>query len=165
MKKSIYTFATILTFITGTALLSSCGSRERNESESTEQHDMDGHDHDTMAEATFACPMHPEVTGKKGDKCSKCGMFLTKSVDDSKEVEEYNHKMDSVTYTCPMHPNEKGIKGGKCSTCNMDLVAYVDKSAMHSCKHKARATCAKCSKEGSKCTHKAGENCAKCKKA
>ena len=24
----------------------------------------------------FACPMHPEVTGKKGDKCPKCGMAL-----------------------------------------------------------------------------------------
>lgn len=28
----------------------------------------------------YACPMHPEVTGKKGDKCSKCGMELTKEV-------------------------------------------------------------------------------------
>jgi hypothetical protein len=24
----------------------------------------------------YACPMHPEVTGKEGDKCSKCGMPL-----------------------------------------------------------------------------------------
>lgn len=24
----------------------------------------------------YACPMHPEVTGKKGDNCSKCGMHL-----------------------------------------------------------------------------------------
>lgn len=28
----------------------------------------------------YACPMHPEVTGKKGEKCSKCGMELTKEV-------------------------------------------------------------------------------------
>ncbi len=27
----------------------------------------------------FACPMHPEVTGKDGDKCNKCGMKLTKA--------------------------------------------------------------------------------------
>ena len=26
--------------------------------------------------AKYACPMHPEVTGKQGDKCSKCGMTL-----------------------------------------------------------------------------------------
>src|SRR5688572_10929886 len=24
----------------------------------------------------YACPMHPEVTGKEGDKCPKCGMML-----------------------------------------------------------------------------------------
>lgn len=28
----------------------------------------------------YACSMHPEVTGKKGEKCSKCGMELTESV-------------------------------------------------------------------------------------
>jgi len=27
----------------------------------------------------LACPMHPEITGKEGDKCSKCGMKLKKS--------------------------------------------------------------------------------------
>jgi hypothetical protein len=26
----------------------------------------------------YACPMHPEVTGHKGDKCPKCGMSLEK---------------------------------------------------------------------------------------
>ena len=28
----------------------------------------------------YSCPMHPEITGKKGDKCSKCGMELTAPV-------------------------------------------------------------------------------------
>src|SRR5918993_149612 len=28
--------------------------------------------------AAYACPMHPEVTGHKGDKCPKCGMSLEK---------------------------------------------------------------------------------------
>ena len=34
----------------------------------------------------YACPMHPEVTGKDGDKCSKCGMKLeaVKSADTAK---------------------------------------------------------------------------------
>lgn len=31
-------------------------------------------------EAEFACPMHPEVHGKKGDECPKCGMKLTEPV-------------------------------------------------------------------------------------
>lgn len=28
----------------------------------------------------YACPMHPEIQGKKGEKCSKCGMALTEPV-------------------------------------------------------------------------------------
>jgi heavy metal-binding protein len=27
-------------------------------------------------EVVYVCPMHPEVTGKKGDKCPKCEMDL-----------------------------------------------------------------------------------------
>ena len=27
-------------------------------------------------EMAYACLMHPEVTGKEGDTCSKCGMKL-----------------------------------------------------------------------------------------
>lgn len=33
----------------------------------------------------YACSMHPEVTGKKGDKCSKCGMALTQTVSSNTE--------------------------------------------------------------------------------
>lgn len=34
---------------------------------------------DTMEnhEKMYACPMHPEVIGKKNERCSKCGMELT----------------------------------------------------------------------------------------
>lgn len=28
----------------------------------------------------YACPMHPEIKGKKGEDCSKCGMELTEPV-------------------------------------------------------------------------------------
>ncbi len=28
----------------------------------------------------YACSMDPEITGKKGEKCSKCGMDLTEPV-------------------------------------------------------------------------------------
>lgn len=31
---------------------------------------------DTMHVHVFTCPMHPEVTGKEGDKCPKCSMAL-----------------------------------------------------------------------------------------
>lgn len=32
--------------------------------------------HQTDHENIYACPMHPEVTGQKGDRCPKCGMDL-----------------------------------------------------------------------------------------
>ena len=31
---------------------------------------------DTLHIHVFSCPMHPEITGKEGDKCPKCGMAL-----------------------------------------------------------------------------------------
>lgn len=37
--------------------------------------DMENHQH-TNTTSVYACPMHPEETGKQGDKCSKCGMDL-----------------------------------------------------------------------------------------
>ena len=30
--------------------------------------------------STYACSMHPEIMGKKGDKCSECSMELTEVV-------------------------------------------------------------------------------------
>jgi hypothetical protein len=33
---------------------------------------------DIEPSTAYACPMHPEVTGHKGDKCPKCGMSLEK---------------------------------------------------------------------------------------
>lgn len=35
----------------------------------------------------YACSMHPEVTGKKGSACSKCGMELTELIPQKKETE------------------------------------------------------------------------------
>jgi len=59
----------------------------------------------TEASATsselFACPMHPEVTGKEGGKCIKCGMELTEPVEQNEADHNHNdgthdHK-DSAT--------------------------------------------------------------------
>ncbi len=33
---------------------------------------------DSLLAAVYACPMHPEITSDKPDKCSKCGMDLEK---------------------------------------------------------------------------------------
>lgn len=36
------------------------------------------HKKPTVASTVYACPMHPEITGKEGDSCSKCHMKLVK---------------------------------------------------------------------------------------
>ena len=48
-----------------------CNTKQTSETEttSTEQSDQ-----------LYACSMHPDITGKKGDKCSECGMELTEPV-------------------------------------------------------------------------------------
>ncbi|HNP96880.1 MAG TPA: heavy metal-binding domain-containing protein [Cyclobacteriaceae bacterium] len=93
MKKSFLTIAILVSglFIMST-ILTGCESKkaqsteehehEHEESDSTEHHhdDMDSTHMGSMpmdtTQIAFACPMHPEITGKDGDKCSKCGMKL-----------------------------------------------------------------------------------------
>ncbi len=86
--------------------------------------------HEAGHAATYSCPMHPDVTGKGGDKCSKCGMDLEAS----------------TAYVCPMHPDITGKAGDKCSKCGMDLetsAAYV--CPMHKdISGKAGDKCSKC---------------------
>ena len=55
--------------------LASCNnnSTKENTSAKTEEHQHGEGEHQ---EHIFACPMHPDVKGKEGDKCPKCGMAL-----------------------------------------------------------------------------------------
>ena len=66
MKKLILiSFAVLIAF-------TACNNKQTNENgdNSTEQ-----------TSKMYACPMHPEIMGNKGDKCSKCGMELSVPVD------------------------------------------------------------------------------------
>lgn len=73
-----------------TMSLSSCGGSNASDGHDDHSHDkmeMNDADHEhvdhqdgtemkgDMTE-THACPMHPDIKGKEGDKCSKCGMDL-----------------------------------------------------------------------------------------
>ena len=70
MKKSILILATALFIFAGTSVLTSCGSEENTENR------------EHMTEEVYACPMHHNITGKKGDTCSECGMDLTSTKTD-----------------------------------------------------------------------------------
>ena len=87
MKKLSLSIA--ITGILFTSLLvTGCGSKQnevqqQQTEESAHQHGaqmdsskMDSTNNNTMTATIYACPMHPEVTGKEGDKCPKCGMAL-----------------------------------------------------------------------------------------
>ncbi len=76
MKKSIVTIVILTSgFLTGSFFVTSCNSKKTDQQEQKEDEDHDhaeGEEHETV----YACSMHPEVTGKEGEKCSKCGMKL-----------------------------------------------------------------------------------------
>ena len=86
MKKPIVTLL-ITGFLVGPILLTGCNSKKAEQQEQKEDEEdehEEGSDHGQ--EQVYACPMHPEVTGKEGDKCSKCGMKLelVKNTDSTK---------------------------------------------------------------------------------
>jgi nitrous oxide reductase accessory protein NosL len=61
---------TIISSLLLAFLLTSCGSKT-NETKTAETVAV------SDSAKTHACSMHPEITGKKGDKCSECSMELT----------------------------------------------------------------------------------------
>jgi FtsP/CotA-like multicopper oxidase with cupredoxin domain len=60
---------------------------------------------------TYACPMHPEVTGTEPGRCPKCGMKLLATA------------APAITYACPMHPEVTSDEPGHCPKCGMKLLA------------------------------------------
>ncbi len=71
MKKSVATLTFILGALTCSIIVTGCNSKAKQQQ--TEEHDAMKKD---STQIVYACSMHPEVTGKEGDKCSKCGMDL-----------------------------------------------------------------------------------------
>ena len=53
----------------------------------------------------YACPMHPEVTGKKGEKCSKCGMELTEPVVQNEAAHDHTDGSHSHNDTTTVEVN------------------------------------------------------------
>jgi predicted RNA-binding Zn-ribbon protein involved in translation (DUF1610 family) len=69
----------------------------------------------------YTCPMHPEISWSKPDKCPKCGMDL---------VLKKSELQVKTEYTCSMHPDVISDKPGKCPKCGMDLVVKGSSSGM-----------------------------------
>lgn len=93
---------------------------------------------EAVQKTIYACSMHPKEIGKPGDKCSKCGMALTK-------IETPN-----PTYACPMHPKVTGKKGDDCSKCGMALTKMETLKPAYACPMHPKVI------------GKKGDNCSKC---
>ncbi|MCF6171333.1 MAG: hypothetical protein L3J31_00405 [Bacteroidales bacterium] len=76
MRKLILSTVAVLFIGAGSLFLASCDNNSPNNKQAEQHEHADGDMHEKKQDA-YACPMHPEITGKKGDKCSKCGMNLT----------------------------------------------------------------------------------------
>lgn len=89
MKSKHFIISVIV--LAGIALFNSaCGGKKAGK---------DVHAHDHEGEHIFACPMHPEVRGKEGDKCPKCGMKL-------EHMDELTVNNESYIMKLEMNPSE-----------------------------------------------------------
>ncbi|MFB9864894.1 efflux RND transporter periplasmic adaptor subunit [Rufibacter immobilis] len=75
----------------------------------------DEHAH-AEGEASYTCPMHPQIVEGEPGSCPVCGMDLVLAHKQKKEPET------ASSYTCPMHPQIVEEKPGSCPICGMDLV-------------------------------------------
>ncbi len=92
MKKSVLTLAILIAgLFVSSVLVTSCGSKKEQATEE-DHHQMESdstNHHDEMA-MTHSCPMHPEITGREGDTCSKCGMKL-ELIKDADSTKMHDH--------------------------------------------------------------------------
>lgn len=100
MKKIFKT--TIVSGIIATGLaLTACNNSHNNSS------DMETHQH---SDETYACPMHPDVKGKKGDTCPKCNMNL-----------ELVQADKSEQFDVKITPTPEKIEAGKAVQLSLDI--------------------------------------------
>ena len=64
-------------------------------------------------EATYTCPMHPEVHQPTAGACPKCGMAM--------ELVTAAAPVIKSEYVCPMHPEIVRSEPGFCPLCGMAL--------------------------------------------
>ncbi|HEX9152559.1 MAG TPA: DUF3347 domain-containing protein [Flavobacterium sp.] len=66
----------ILSSIAAAFLLTACNQKNKQEATTNPETTK-------SSSERYACSMHPEITGKKGEVCSKCGMELTEPVSET----------------------------------------------------------------------------------
>lgn len=100
MKSTIKTgFAGL--FAASALLFAACGNNASTAHDNSDTTQSEaGHQH------TYACPMHPEVTGKEGDTCPKCGMKLEHN-DNAGAANANNYFMEFAVNPATVNPNQE----------------------------------------------------------
>lgn len=83
MKKT-FLFAAVMALIFISCNSTSDNTKEITPQKTTTMDTMQHPDMNPVAEQLYSCSMHPEITGKKDEKCPKCGMKLNVPVKKSK---------------------------------------------------------------------------------
>lgn len=92
-------FASLL--IGSSLIFAACGNNA-----STAQDNSDTTQAEAGHEHTYACPMHPEVTGKEGDTCPKCGMKLEHN-DNAGSANANTYFMEFSVSPAIVNPNQE----------------------------------------------------------
>ncbi|WP_025821522.1 heavy metal-binding domain-containing protein [Shewanella marina] len=73
-------------------------------------------------QATYDCPMHPEVVGEKGDSCPKCGMDLEPTNKHAQKKHCPSAQQDESCDKCDKHQGKKHCpsanKDESCAKCD-----------------------------------------------
>ncbi|WP_244325694.1 heavy metal-binding domain-containing protein [Shewanella aestuarii] len=69
------------------------------------------HSAHTLAEKTYVCPMHADVTDSQPSRCPKCNMFLVEKADDANATKSAIQSVAVEHYYCPMHPEVTSHEG------------------------------------------------------
>jgi hypothetical protein len=95
--------ATFLSLAALAGIIAGCGNDSKGTSTNSDStvatKTVDAHEH------TYACPMHPDVTGKEGETCPKCGMKLEHN-DQAADVAG-TYFMKFITTPSVLQPNKE----------------------------------------------------------
>lgn len=94
----------ILMLLTMLFVFTACNSNSDKSKETKTEQEK------TPDDQVYSCPMHPEVKGKKGDKCPKCGMELSVPVKDAAGIVPTENKSDTSQSTPVIASSEFSIK-------------------------------------------------------
>ena len=87
--------------ISSSLFFAACNSDKKSATENPDSSANMAHGEDHI----FACPMHPEVLGKEGDKCPKCGMAL--------EHNDNAGQSNGLTYFMEFSTNPASVSANK----------------------------------------------------